>query len=90
MDLSKLKAATTSTVKKSDEKEKEPTSDPISEEKKRHKENLMQDIYDQISDEDDEEEESESLGKQNDNPFKEQLKKDAQELKLKQEQEAKA
>lgn len=71
------------------EKDDKKGSDPISQEKQRHKENLIQDIYDQISDEDDDEEDSgkNKDGVPNDNPFREQLMKDAAELKAKKNQE---
>jgi len=55
-----------------------PAKDPLAEEKKRHKDNLMQDLYDGISDEEEDEE------VKSDNPFKEQLKQDAKDLKAKQ------
>lgn len=86
LGIDKLKMAQKDTPPK--EKRDAPVnrSDPISEEKKRHKENLMQDIYDQLSDDDEEDEENtgSSQASQNDNPFQQQLLKDAQELRAKQ------
>ena len=68
--------------KKEADAKKEEKIDPLKDQEQRHKENLMQDLYENVSDEDDDDmNRADGKGDGVENPFHEQLVKEAQEMK---------
>jgi len=68
-------------------KKSEELPDPEVEDQKRLKENVMDSIYAQMSDDDEEEEKKPNQTSSGDNPFDAELKKEAAELKQRDEDE---